>query len=333
MVRTTSTSSDMNEHDNTTSESPDNGQPSSSAWEKAQAVAKAARDKGAAFVKKAAPIVEKGASVAWEKAKSGAEKAREKATSEAESLRGKWNGMEANRRRRLLKIAVPVSVAAILCVVGAIAMSHSGQDVTSRSSTEESAGKKRKYASRKPTDIERDYGQALDALLGHDGQERDIVKAYRGFTEALDKGYAQAATAIAHVGWTLLYSDNRAEDGRALKSAGYSMHPINNVPFWYQGIRSGSHVAKFELGFYKIQAALANGNDYEEGLSLIEEAAEEGCPPASTFLKVFENNQLSSSISPKHILQLMTNHDESLPGFWKMCELELKREYLLSLQK
>lgn len=319
--------------DNTKSDSPDNGQPSLSAWEKAQAAAKAARDKGAAFVKKATPLVEKGASTVWEKAKSGAEKARDKATSEAESLQGKWNNMEAGKKKRLLKIAVSVSVALVLCFVGSICVSHSEQDGTSRSSTEESTGEKRKYASRKPTDIERDYGQALDALLGHDGQERDIVKAYRGFTEAFDKGYAPAATAIAHVGWTLLYSDNRAEDGRALKSAGFILHPINNVTFWYQGIRSGSRVAKFELGFYKIQAALVNGNDYEEGLSLIEEAAEEGCPPASTFLKVFENNQLSSTISPKYILKLMTNHDESLPGFWKMCELELKREYLLSLQK
>ena len=244
-------------------------------------------------------------------------------------------------------IAISVSAVVVLCIVVAFVVydfrrngtsqSPKGKSVietvrndNARSSVEESTEDQqpKEHAPRNPTDIERDYALALDALLRRDGQKRDIVKAYRGFTAALDKGYAPAATAMAHIGWTALYSDKQSEERRALENAGINVQTLPIVSRWTTGIDCGSRLAEFELGFFQLQA----GNT-TEGLPHLEKAAAEGCYPASIFLRTLKSSQESSSLSPQLILRLLIQSEETLSTIWGICELELKKEYLLSLQK
>ncbi len=194
-----------------------------------------------------------------------------------------------------------------------------------------------KSGRRNLTEAEMVFKEALDALLGENGGKRDIVKAYQGFEKAKGMGYELAEAAVAHLCWTLTDEDIKAFESVGeeppRKSYWYSPYPYSPVlhapPKWVLH----SRLAKFEQGIYQLTLDWEERN--EEGLNFVLQSAQEGLQSAIWAVNTLVTKPLSqygfSASEMPMIVHLNMKNEEILSGCLKLCELELKREFLLSL--
>ena len=214
---------------------------------------------------------------------------------------------------------------------------HSSRNNTQKPLRKREGARSAKGGKRNLTEAERVFKEALDALLGENGEQRDIVKAYRKFIMARELKYDMAEAAIAHLHWTMTDEDRKAfelvGEEPPRKSYWYSPYPyapgLHSPPRWVMQ----SRLALFEQGIYQLTLDWEERN--EEGLNFILQSAKEGLPSAiwavNTFVaKPMSQHGFSASEMPL-IVHLNMKNSEVLSGCQKMCELELKREFLLSL--
>ena len=176
--------------------------------------------------------------------------------------------------------------------------------------------KKRVY--RHSEEADRIYEEALKALISEEGKTKDVVKAYQGFLQAIDRGCLLAECALAHLCWTLSNADRMK-----LERAGISvMNPSEYVEHWKHAARNGvSHLAEFELGFYKLRT------NQTDGWAYIRSAAEAGCSPAVAILRNYEKAQNSGSLGGRIFMDSIRGNTELLSIVYELCEKELKMEH------
>ena len=227
--------------------------------------------------------------------------------------------------------------------------SQSGQMATSELTATSS-----RYASMSIDEI---FIDALDALCPKETEEKNIVRAYLGFSEVMrrlsktvkeylntpgqyqdalqsvQKREYMAKFALAHICWEM-----SAEDEAKLNDA--EVHDLFMLKRNCESdIRLGaiflkSSVVKFELGLLELKKGIPH-----RGLSLVREAANEGLQPAKEFLKqacdlAKKRSAMSGRYIHEQIIASQVACDkQKLTLFKNMCDPELKAEYLILLNE
>ena len=176
---------------------------------------------------------------------------------------------------------------------------------------------------REPTAAERTFREGLDALRGENGQKRNVAKAYRLFQKAENDGCMLGEVGIAHICWTMT-DDER----QTLKKTGITPLTLYFANWRHAAEMGKSRIAKCELGLFQLQRDAYRN----EGLRILKEAAAEGSDTAAMFLSRVAEQEERSSLSYETILGLFAKNSEIMALFQKACEVELAKEYLLSLK-
>ncbi len=184
------------------------------------------------------------------------------------------------------------------------------------------------------TEAEKVFKEALDAMLGENGEQRDIVKAFGMFEKARDMKYALAEVALAHIAWNMSDENKKAfeESGRQSPArffySIYPGHPI--LPAWVLH----SSVAKFEQGLYQMRLSGSNRTN-QEGMMLIAQAANEGVAIAKRFLNSMMGDEVRQGLDVSEATftaHLVLMHNPELVSYYQHeCDSELKKEFLRSI--
>ncbi len=182
------------------------------------------------------------------------------------------------------------------------------------------------------TKAEKVFKEALGHMSSKTDRQKDILKAYQGFTKAKEMGYEFAEVALAHLCWTLTDKDIKALEAAGVSSPkqgnGYSWYPyVKPMPEWI----TRSRLAKFEQGLYQLTLHWKERN--EEGLILIIQAAEEGLPLAKSFLKSNFSDTYGLSVSETLplVCRTLSSGGETLAAYQQLCEFEIMKEFYRSI--
>ncbi len=216
----------------------------------------------------------------------------------------------------------------------AIESSSSSDDLAPEAAPQKKGGGKTgKSRKRKLSDAEIVFKAALDAMLGENGVDKDIVKAYQGFQKADEMNYELAKVALAHIAWTMTEDDKQAFQKAGVSSPArhiYTGYPsLATLPAWVS--RSG--VAKFEQGLYQMRMGDRERN--LEGMYFIAQAAKEGVSIAQRFLDSTMSEDIRYGLDVAEATYtahlVLVHNPQFIMYYQRECDIELKKEFLRSI--